>query len=51
MRRCGGIIGGRMDENWVLGQGTKEIRELTKQFNEVKDAVAWRPVASKVSYL
>ena len=27
----------------VLGQGTKEIQELIKQLNEVKDAVAWNP--------
>ena len=32
----------------LLGQGTKGIGELIKQFNEVKDAVAWKPVASKV---
>ena len=33
----------------VLGQGTKdpEVREMIKQSNEVEDAVAWRPVASK----
>ena len=35
-------------KNGVLGQGTKEVRELIKQFTVVKDAVAWRPVASKV---
>ena len=41
-----------MDEEWGAGaghQGSKlNIRELIKQFNVVEDAVAWRPVASKV---
>ena len=39
-----------MKEKWagVLGQGTKETRELIKQFSAVQDPVAWRPVASEV---
>ena len=43
------LLVGEWTKNGVLGQGTKEIRELIKQFNEVTDAVAWRPAASKVS--
>ena len=44
-----GLLVAEWKKNGVLGQGTKENRELIKQFNVVKDAVAWRTVASKVS--